>query len=58
MFLRAATKYYELEVSLLFHTDNNDDITACERASEKFGKDSTMQLIGNCIPFENPQLPI
>ena len=58
MFLKAATKYYELEASLLFHTDNNDDITACKRAFEKLGKDSTMQLIGNCIPFDNPQLPI
>ena len=57
MFLKAATKYYKLEASLLFQTDN-DGITACERAFEKFGRDKVMQIIGDCMPFDNPQFPI
>ena len=32
--------------------------TACERAFKKFGEDEAMQVIGDCIPFNNPQLPI
>ena len=57
IFLKAATKYYKLESSLLFQTDD-DGITACERAFEKFGRDEVMQIIGDCIPFDNPQFPI
>ena len=57
MFLKAATKHHSIDAALLFQTDN-DGITACQRAFTKFGIDSVMQVIGDCIPFDNPQLPI
>ena len=57
MFLKAATKHHSIEASLLFQTDN-DGTTACERAFKMYGKNETMQVIGNCIPFDDPQIPI
>ena len=57
MFLKATTKHHSIDAALLFQTDN-DGITACQKAFTKFGIDSVMQVIGDCIPFDNPQLPI
>ena len=57
MFLKASIKHYEKESGLLFET-NDRGITACERAFQKFGKKEVMQVIGDCIPFDDPQLPI
>ena len=49
------------EVGLLFQTDN-DGIVACQRAFDKYGKNESMQVIVDCIPFDeddpHPQLPI
>ena len=57
MLLKAATKHHTNEAGLLFQTDNHG-ITACQRAFNKYGKDkATMQVIGNCIPFDDPQIP-
>ena len=57
IFLKAATKHHVNEAGLLFQT-NNDGTTACERAFDRFDKEKVMQVIGNCIPFDDPQLPI
>ena len=61
MFLKAATKHHMNEVGLLFQTDN-DGIVACQRAFDKYGKNESMQVIVDCIPFDeddpHPQLPI
>ena len=57
MFLKAATKHHNIEAGLLFQTDN-DGVTACQRAFDKYGKKETLQMIENCIPFDNPQIPI
>ena len=56
-FLKASTKHHTDEAGLLFQTDS-DGMTACQRAFDKYGKKETMQVIGNCFPFDNPQLPI
>ena len=57
MFLKRATKYHTNEAGLLFQTDN-DGVTACQRAFDKYGKKETLEIIGNCIPFDRPQIPI
>ena len=57
MFLKATTKHHTKEAGLLFQTDNLG-VTACQRAFEEYGKEETMQVMGNCIPFDNPQIPI
>ena len=57
IFLKAATKHHEKEVGLLFQTDS-DGITACERAFDEYGKKEIMQIIGNCISFDDPRIPI
>ena len=57
MFLKATTKHHTKEAGLLFQT-NNLGVTACQRAFEEYGKEETMQVIGNCIPFDDPQIPI
>ena len=57
IFLKATTKHHTNEDGLLFQTDT-DGITACQRAFDRYGKEETMQVIGNCIPFDDPQIPI
>ena len=57
VFLKASTKSHYQEAGLLFQTDT-DGITACQRAFDRYGKEETMQVIGNCIPFDDPQIPI
>jgi hypothetical protein len=57
VFFKAALKHYPQNIGLLFHKDN-DGKTACERAFDKYGKDKTMKSIGECIPFDDPKLPI
>ena len=58
MFLnKAATKHHNIDAGLLFQT-NNGGTTACQRAFKELGKDNVMQIIGDCIPFDSPQLPI
>jgi hypothetical protein len=57
IFLKAALKHYPQDLGLLFQKDNAGK-TACERAFEKHGKDETMKAIGECIPFDDPKLPI
>ena len=56
-FLKAATKHHMNEACLLFQYDD-DGVTACERAFEKFGKGASIRVIGDCIPFDKPQIPI
>ena len=53
-FLMAAAKHHMIEACLLFQYDNNG-VTACEKLFEKFGKEAAMRLIGDCIPFHEPQ---
>jgi hypothetical protein len=57
VFFKGALKHYPLDLGLLFQKDN-DGKTACERAFDKYGKDKTMKAIGECIPFDDPKLPI
>jgi hypothetical protein len=57
VFLKAALKHYPQDLGLLFQKDS-DGQTASERAFDKFGKDETMKAIGECIPFDDPKLPI
>jgi hypothetical protein len=57
VFFKAALKHYPQDLGLLFQKDN-DGKTACERALDKCGKDKTMKAIGECIPFDDPKLPI
>jgi hypothetical protein len=57
VFFKAALNHYPQDLGLLFQKDN-DGKTACERAFEKHGKDRTMKAIGECIPFDDPKLPI
>jgi hypothetical protein len=57
VFFKAALKHYPQDLGLLFQKDN-DGKTACERAFDKYGKDETMKAIGECIPFDDPKLPI
>ena len=61
MFLKATMKHHTNEVGLLFQTDSNG-IVACQRAFDRYGKKQTMQVIVDCIPFDDdnphPQLPI
>ena len=55
-FLKAATKHHMNEAYLLCQ-DDDVGVTVCERAFEKFGKGSTIRVIGDCIPFDEPQIP-
>jgi hypothetical protein len=57
VFSKAALNHYPQDLGLLFQKDS-DGKTACERAFVKFGKDKTMKAIGECIPFDDPKLPI
>jgi hypothetical protein len=57
VFFKAALNHYPQDLGLLFQQDN-DGKTACERAFDKYGKDETMRAIGECIPFDDPKLPI
>jgi hypothetical protein len=57
VFFKAALKHYPQDLGLLFQKDS-DGKTACERAFVRFGKDKTMKAIGECIPFDDPKLPI
>jgi hypothetical protein len=57
VFLKAAVTHHPQEIGLLFQT-NNDGKTACERAFDTYGKDKTLEAIGECIPFDDPKLPI
>jgi hypothetical protein len=57
VFFKAALKHYPENIGLLFQKDN-DGKTACERALNKYGKDKTMKAIGECIPLDDPKLPI
>ena len=57
VFFKAALNHYPQDLGLLFEKDN-DGKTACERAFDKFGKDRTTKAIGECIPFDDPKLPI
>jgi hypothetical protein len=57
VFLKAALKHYPQDLGLLFQKDS-DGKTACEGAFDKYGKDETMKAIGECIPFDDPKLPI
>jgi hypothetical protein len=57
VFLKAALNHYPQDLGLLFQQDN-DGQTACERAFDKYGKDETMKAIRECIPFDDPKLPI
>ena len=57
VFFKAALNHYPENIGLLFQKDN-DGKTACERAFDKYGKDKTMKAIGECIPFDDPKLPI
>jgi hypothetical protein len=57
VFLKAALNHYPQDLGLLFQKDS-DGKTACERAFVSYGKDKTMKAIGECIPFDDPKLPI
>ena len=57
VFFKAALNHYPQDLGLLFQQDN-DGKTACERAFDEYGKDETMRAIGECIPFDDPKLPI
>ena len=57
VFLKAAIERYPNELGLLFQKDD-DGMTGCECAVMGFGKDETINAIGEFIPFDNPQLPI
>jgi hypothetical protein len=57
VFFKAALKHYPQDLGLLFQKDS-DGKTACEGAFDKYGKDETMKAIGECIPFDDPKLPI
>jgi hypothetical protein len=57
VFFKAALNHYPQDLGLLFQQDNAGE-TACERAFDKYGKDETMRAIGECIPFDDPKLPI
>jgi hypothetical protein len=57
VFFKAALNHYPQDLGLLFQKDNAG-ATACDRAFDKYGKDETMKAIGECIPFDDPKLPI
>ncbi len=57
VFFKAALNHYPQDLGLLFQKDS-DGKTACERAFVKYGKVDTMKAIGECIPFDDPKLPI
>jgi hypothetical protein len=57
VFFKAALKHYPQDLGLLFQKDLAGK-TACERAFVKYGKVDTMKAIGECIPFDDPKLPI
>ena len=57
MFLKSATTHHANDAGLLFQTDD-DGITAYERAFDKFGKEKAIKVTGDCIPFDDPQVPI
>jgi hypothetical protein len=57
VFFKAALKHYPQDLGLLFQKDS-DGKTACEGAFDRYGKDETMKAIGECIPFDDPKLPI
>ena len=57
VFLKAALKRYPDELGLLFQKDDGG-MTGCECAFAKYGKEETLNAIGEFIPFDNPQSPI
>ena len=59
LFFKASLKHYPNELGLLFQKDSEGQ-TACERAFEAGDsrKENTLKAIGDCIPFDNPKLPI
>ena len=56
-FFKVALKRHPDELGLLFQKDD-DGITACERAFNTFGIARAIGVIGEAIPFSNPQYPI
>jgi hypothetical protein len=55
--LKAAFRHYPEELGLLFQK-NDEGITGCECAFEKYGKDKTFRAIGKVIPFHQTTIPI
>lgn len=56
-FLKASIQRYPKEAGFLFLKDSHGK-TACEQVFQKYGKNATFRMIGKCIPFDDPQIPI